>query len=188
MKRLCYVMLVVLCCILVGCGKSKPAKETEKLIAAIGDVTVDSEVAILAAEDYYETLTNDQKNEVDTYKALVDARKQYDKLIKQEFANRVLGSWGVIGLGSKDNFVHVSEFDKQGYGVGGEITFTNNEYNYIIGDREENGTWEVYEQNDDMVIYSLSEEDESYVCIYSDEPDRLVLTMGLELNIIFERK
>ena len=61
-----------------GGGKSKPAKEVEKLIADIGTVTEDSGSAIEAAEEYYDILTPGQKNEVENYKDLVDARKTYD--------------------------------------------------------------------------------------------------------------
>ena len=81
MKKLYILILATIICFsLSGCGKSKPAKEVERLINEIGTVTTDSGDAIEAAEDYYETLTPDQKNEVENYKTLVDARKAYDDL------------------------------------------------------------------------------------------------------------
>lgn len=67
-----------------GCGKSKPAKTTDKLILEIGDVSLDSEDNIREAENYYESLSEGQKDEVENYKLLVDARNQYDRLVQEE--------------------------------------------------------------------------------------------------------
>lgn len=184
---ICFI-LITLCCTLIGCCMSKPAKETEKLIAAIGEVTLDSEMDIIAAEDYYNTLTNDQKNEIKSYKVLVDARKQYDELVRQELANGIIGNWIAISIGAEDNFIPLDEFSERGYNIEGKIMFTDDEYNYKLGDRNEKGTWSIYEQHDDMIIYSFSEEDECHACIYFDNPDCLILTFGEELNWIFARE
>ncbi len=76
------LLLLCLCCLilLTGCGKSKVAKETETLINSIGEVNLSSEENIIKAEEYYDTLTDNQKDEVENYKILVDARKKLDSL------------------------------------------------------------------------------------------------------------
>lgn len=182
-----FIVLIISCSMLVGCGKSKPAKETEKLIAAIGEVTLDSEKDIIVAEDYYNTLTSDQKNEIETYKILVDARNQYDELVKQESIKGILGNWTIISVGIGDTFASEDEISKHGYTLKGKMTITSDSFSYEIGEKKDSGTWDVYEQDDDMIIYSLSGSDEYYACIYSDEPDALLLTMDV-LNMIFVRE
>lgn len=182
------IILIMSCCMLVGCGKSKPAKETEKLIAAIGEVTLDSEQYIVAAEDYYNILTADQKNEVDSYKVLVDARKQYDELVRQELANIIIGNWEVIALGSGDETIFIDEFEERGYTLEGKMMVTNDGYSYNVGERNESGTWKLHEQDDDMVIFSFSEEENCYAGISVDDPDTLILTFDKKLNIVFIRE
>lgn len=82
-------IMLLFCISLAGCSiKSKPAKETEKLISAIGEVSLDSLDAIQEAEEYYETLTDKQKDEIENYKVLVDARSKYDELMATEKAKQ----------------------------------------------------------------------------------------------------
>ena len=92
MKRLLvFLLTLVLIITISGCGKSKPATEVDQLISNIGDVTLESEEAIVAAEEYYDTLSSGQKDEVENYKTLVDARKAYDELVAEEMP--ILGKW-----------------------------------------------------------------------------------------------
>lgn len=65
MKRVISLALVVaLCLFLCACGKSQAAKECEELIAAIGEVSIDSKDAIEAAERAYSALTADEKDSI----------------------------------------------------------------------------------------------------------------------------
>lgn len=65
MKRVISLALVVaLCLSLCACGKSQSAKECEELIAAIGEVSVDSKDAIEAAERAYSALTEKEKDSI----------------------------------------------------------------------------------------------------------------------------
>ena len=78
MKRLIAILLVLsLCTSLCACGKSAEAKKADELILEIGEVTADSEAAILAAQTYYDTLSNKQKEEVENYELLVKAKEDY---------------------------------------------------------------------------------------------------------------
>jgi len=53
-KRFIVVLFCIVSLFLISCGKSKPAKEVETLISEIGEVSLDSEEAIVAAEEYYD--------------------------------------------------------------------------------------------------------------------------------------
>lgn len=81
MKRtICLLLALVMCLSLVGCGKSKAAKEAEKAIDAIGEVTLDSGDAIKNAEKLYNILTDAEKADVDNRLVLVEAQEQFAKL------------------------------------------------------------------------------------------------------------
>lgn len=63
-KVLSFVLIFALCLSLCACGKSKAAQECETLIAAIGEVSIDSKDAIEAAERAYSALTADEKDSI----------------------------------------------------------------------------------------------------------------------------
>lgn len=90
--RKCFLVTVLCMFFLAGC-KSKAATEVETLISNIGEVSLESEDAIVQAEEYYETLTDNQKDQVETYKILVDARKQYDALVEEKRQAEELASF-----------------------------------------------------------------------------------------------
>lgn len=60
------------------------ARNTEELIKAIGDVTLDSEPAITKAEDSYAKLTDNAKSLVSNYDTLTEDRALYDKLVAED--------------------------------------------------------------------------------------------------------
>ena len=62
----------------------KPAKPVEKLIDAIGEVTLGSEDAIAAARNAYEALTEAQQAEVKNYDKLTAAEAAYAKLLAEQ--------------------------------------------------------------------------------------------------------
>lgn len=69
-------MLISLC----ACGKSKEAKTADDLILAIGEVDLDSEANVLAAVAYYNSLTQEQKAEVENYTILENAVQKLEVL------------------------------------------------------------------------------------------------------------
>jgi len=84
MKKILAVLLaLIVCLVLCACGKSKPVKEAEAAIAAIGEVTIDSGDAIENAEKLYGILTDTEKAKVDNRMALVDAREDFDELLSE---------------------------------------------------------------------------------------------------------
>ena len=65
--------------------KSASVKECIEVIDEIkGKITVDSEEAILAAEEKYNALSESEKKKVDNYEKLSKARSKYDKLVAAE--------------------------------------------------------------------------------------------------------
>ena len=63
-KVLSLILVLAICLSLCACGKSKAAKECEELIAAIGEVSIDSKDAIEAAERAYSALNEKEKDSI----------------------------------------------------------------------------------------------------------------------------
>ena len=67
-----------------GFGEDTAIEKVEKLIDAIGTVTLDSKDKIDAARKAYDSLTYAQKQDVSNYKKLTDAEAAYEKLKKAD--------------------------------------------------------------------------------------------------------
>lgn len=80
-KILALILAGVMALSVTGCGE---AKKVTELIDAIGTVSDSSEEKIIAAEEAYAELTDKQKNKVQNYDVLSDARDAYDALILLE--------------------------------------------------------------------------------------------------------
>lgn len=66
MKKLIALLLVfALASPLYGCGKSKTVKNAEELISAIGEVTLDSGEAVVAAQNAFDALSEKEKTQVE---------------------------------------------------------------------------------------------------------------------------
>ena len=89
MKKFIALLLAVLISLsLCACGKSEAAKTMDEMIANIGEVTLESEDAIVAAETMYAALTDEQKGELENYALLVSARMTLDKLIEESIPTK----------------------------------------------------------------------------------------------------
>lgn len=93
-KAITLLLAVVVCLSLCACGKSEAVKNVETLIDTIGEVTLDSEATIAAAEEAYAALTAEEKEKVENYDLLTDARAVFDP-IKEEYLARqkYVGEW-----------------------------------------------------------------------------------------------
>lgn len=83
------------------------AEVVEKLIDAIGEVTLESKPAIDAARKAYDQLTDPQKNFIseETYKKLTDAESQYKKLADEaaaDYVRELIDNLGDITLDSRE--------------------------------------------------------------------------------------
>ena len=110
----------------------KPAKPVEKLIDAIGEVTLGSESAIAAARTAYDNLTEAQQAEVKNYDKLTAAEAAYARLLAEQSkrlqeiykttgdfiqglgtptVNSTGGEWMVIGLARSGRAVPAGYYD-----------------------------------------------------------------------------
>lgn len=123
MKRIISLLLVLaLCLSLCACGKSKAVSNVESLIGAIGEVTADSEAAVVEAEEAYKVLTDKEKKTVENYADLVSARTVLDEALEIErFRQSILGEW--VNIDSGEDIV---SFEKGGNCLFDNITATYN--------------------------------------------------------------
>ena len=86
------ILMVSMCFMLLGCGKSEAVKKVEALIDGIGEVTVDSEESIKEAEEAYNALTDKEKEQVENANQLPAKREELDSCIakaKEEEEQRI---------------------------------------------------------------------------------------------------
>ena len=80
----------------------KAADAVEKLIDAIGTVTLDSEKAIKAARDAYDALTEEQKAQVGNYQTLLDAEAKLADLKAADAVEKLIDAIGTVTLDSEE--------------------------------------------------------------------------------------
>ena len=80
-KILSFLLVLTLALSLSACGKSEAAKTVDDQIAAIGDVTLDSEASIAAAEEAVAVLPEADKKQLGNLGALEEARSTYESLV-----------------------------------------------------------------------------------------------------------
>lgn len=88
-KYLVVIMAVLMALCLCACGKSEAVKAAEEKIAAIGEVTLDSEKRISAAEKAVEKLSDDELKQLDKAEELKKAREAYEDLVLENKAAAV---------------------------------------------------------------------------------------------------
>ena len=98
MKRFLALLLALsMAFALCGCGESAELKSVKEQIAAIGEVDLDSEAAIVAAEEAYQALSEEDKAKVDNYAELTAAREVYEEAKKtaemEEARKALVGEW-----------------------------------------------------------------------------------------------
>lgn len=85
-KYLVVIMAVLMALCLCACGKTEAVKAAEEKIAAIGEVTLDSEKRISAAEKAVEKLSDDELKQLDKAEELKKAREKYERLVESKAA------------------------------------------------------------------------------------------------------
>ena len=78
------------------------ADAVEKLIDAIGTVTLDSEETIKAARDAYDALTEEQKAQVGNYQTLLDAEVKLADLQAVDAVEKLIDAIGTVTLDSEE--------------------------------------------------------------------------------------
>lgn len=88
MKKVCCLILsAVMLLSLSACGKSKEAAKVDDLILSIGEVSLESNEAIVAAEDAYNTLTDKDKADVEHYSDLKEAKSEFENILYTSIAD-----------------------------------------------------------------------------------------------------
>ena len=82
LKKAILTCLIVSLCLLMltSCGQSKEAKAVDDLIREIGEVSIDSEECIVAAEQAYDELDISDKEQVSLHDSLVAARDEIETI------------------------------------------------------------------------------------------------------------
>ncbi len=75
---------LILMVMLTGCGTDAAVMAVQDQIAALGEITLDSETAVKAADEAYNALTGEQKAQIENADVLTDAVAKVDQLIKEE--------------------------------------------------------------------------------------------------------
>jgi hypothetical protein len=99
MKRFVTLLLAIIMCVsLCACGKSDAAANADKLIEAVGTVTLESGDAITAAESAVAALAEEDAKQVEGGEQLKAARTSYDALVVEDAVNAI----GTVTLESGD--------------------------------------------------------------------------------------
>lgn len=121
-----------LCISLCACGKSKAIKEVETLIDAIGEVTADSETAVLTAEKAYDALTTEESEQVENYSALMEAREALDSALYEKHVNELLDCVSCEWVNVNDMDRYIFQQDGTGTHEGKNIEFTIDPENMLL--------------------------------------------------------
>ena len=111
MKKVLALMLAAaLMLSLTACGskKSDAAKAADEQILAIGEVTLESENQISAAEATVEALAEDYKEQLDNLNVLTEARSAYDTLVLESKASEIEAAISAIGTVTLDSEAAIS--------------------------------------------------------------------------------
>lgn len=124
-KVLSLILVLAICLSLCACGKSEAAKECESLIAAIGDVSINSKDAIVAAERAYSALTAEEKDSIAESAAIMNEAidAYYIEFSKEIYSNLNSAHEIVDQLGS--------DLYAMGNVIVGGITFSTSEIEHL---------------------------------------------------------
>ena len=94
-KTIALALCVLMLFSLTAC-KSGAVKNVESMIAALGEITVDSQAAVEAAEAAYAALSDSDKTQVENAQTLTEARTALDKALKEARRKAILGTWDLV--------------------------------------------------------------------------------------------
>lgn len=101
MRQLKLVIVFTICLLLLGCTKSEAVKNFDKIVANIGEVTIDSGPAISAAEEVLNLLSDeDQSAALESIQKLKTMRSQYDELVMTIEAENLIAAIGEVSMDS----------------------------------------------------------------------------------------
>ena len=98
MKKYSILLLALMMCFVLTACKSEAAKNADNLISEIGEVTLDSESKIVEAEKAVAALEEKDKEQIEYEQVLLDARFQYDELVKEKKRSKFLIPFPLLEL------------------------------------------------------------------------------------------
>lgn len=107
-KRALLILVLAASLLLCACGKSEAAAAADEQIASIGEVTLESEAAIAAAEAAVDALEEKDRESLDNTKLLQTAREEYGRLVEEQRLAEIaavetaISSIGKVDLNSGD--------------------------------------------------------------------------------------
>lgn len=107
-KALILLMGLILVLSLGTCGKSDAAQAVDEKIAAIGEVTLDSEALISDAELSLAALTQEEKEQLENRDILTQARAEYERLVLASQAAEIDAAIEAIGTVTLDSAEDIS--------------------------------------------------------------------------------
>ena len=114
-KRALLILVLAASLLLCACGKSEAAAAADEQIASIGEVTLESEAAIAAAEAAVDALEEKDRESLDNTKLLQTAREEYDRLVEEQRLAEIaavetaISSIGIVDLNSGDTIAAARE-------------------------------------------------------------------------------
>ena len=88
-KRYLLPLILLMVISLCACGKSENATAVENQITALGSITLESETSIAAAEKAWDSLTEEEKSQVENFETLAAARNSYEQLVLKNAADSI---------------------------------------------------------------------------------------------------
>ncbi len=168
LKKAILTCLIVSLCLLMltSCGQSKEAKAVDDLIREIGEVSIDSEECIVAAEQAYDELDISDKEQVSLHDSLVAARDEIET-IKKEF---LVGMWEIdladVSKNNAEKGYLILRYEFRGNGEfhstalmggfqvpGGDGTYEVQDNKVFVTMSNGNSIESEYEIRDDELIY-----------------------------------
>ncbi len=104
MKKLIIAILLLSLCMSLTACKSEDVKAVEQQISEIGTVTLQSENAIVAAENAFNALSEEDRQKVENAGTLTEARSAYEKCLVSE-VETIIEAIGVVNIDSYSRIV-----------------------------------------------------------------------------------
>ncbi len=174
------IIAIVISVILISCGKSEEVKNVEKQISSIQDVTLEKQDIIISAEDAYNNLPSDEKQDVKNYDDLQESRLELDNLIKDFSDETKYCARAIITIKNhlKDpNSIEVHKID-----------FNDGEHKYAQIDYSAKNSYGGLARstyiitNDENVIISGKPDDETYLYVVDNSEGTVSLDSKIDVD------
>lgn len=131
-KAIVFILAIILIFTVSACGKSKAAKAADELIAAIGTVSLDSEEAIVKAEEALALLNEKDKESLENAELLKKSRLEFDELVEEE--NVRIEKERKMALLTSESWFEIYEGDEYSFNPDGTGKHNGVDLTYVMED------------------------------------------------------